>query len=299
MGSSNQIANLRMRLKGFEQPDTNSQLEGFLDPGKYIVDKYWPNHPDQDTDYARVQAPALGAGDTWICVRWKDHHYAEIIDEPVVEVARQLFDDVPFAIPEEALLKLLPEFEDFTYDLDEARYPYDLPGVNLPKAPPKCNNCCTFVEALLVRAWADIVEDFQWNSERHGQMMILSNDDYFSPVTAAVDSHMGLAVADQDMPPHPWTLIQGWRRQWREGHTFIVVDHHEPTDRVLTLESNRAYKLNGVGFRALGNLRDSEGRPPESWWENEDLWTWERIRYTYRYRQQAWLKVRDRSWSGL
>ena len=299
MSSGKKIARLHRRLKGFDKPDTKSQLEGFLEPGRYIVDEYLQNHPNQETDYALVQAPALGAGDTWICVRWKDHHYADVVDEPVVEVKRQFFDGDAFAISEDVLLNLLPKFENFTYDRDQARYPYDLPNVNLPKAPPNKNNCCTFVEALLVRAWADTIEDFQWNSERHGQMMILSNDDYFSPVTAAIGSHMGLAVPDSDMPPHPWILIQGWRKQWREGHTFIVVDHHKPTDRVLTLESNSAYKLNGVGFRAIGNLRDTGGRPPESWWESEDLWTWERMRSTYRYRQQACLKVRDRSWSGL
>jgi hypothetical protein len=130
-------------------------------------------------------------------------------------------------------------------------------------------------------------------------MMILSNDDFFSPVTAAIESNMAVAVPEPDTPPHPWTVIQGWRRQWRSGHTFIIVDHHEQTDRVLTLESNRAYKLNGVGIRAIGNIRDIGGLPPEAWWEREDLWTWERMRSTYRYRQQAWLKVKDRTWSGL
>jgi hypothetical protein len=194
---------------------------------------------------------------------------------------------------------LLPEFVEFTYDLDEARYPYPLPGVNVPQAPPQYNNCCTFVEALLVGAWAKTYTDFQWSRERHAQMMILSSDDYFSPVTAVVESGMGVSVADPDVPPHPWTVIQGWRRQWRNGHTFIIVDHHGPTDRVLTLESNSAYKLDGCGFRGIGNLRDTGGSPPGNWWDPPDLWTWERIRATYQYRQQAWLKVKDRSWSGL
>jgi hypothetical protein len=128
-------------------------------------------------------------------------------------------------------------------------------------------------------------------------MMILSNDDFFSPVTAVIEKKMAVAVLSPDTPPHPWTLIQGWRRQWRDGHTFLIVDHHTQTDRVLTLESNSAYKLNGVGFRGIGNLRDMETQPPENWWEIEDLWTWDRICWTYRYRQQANLKVKDRKWS--
>jgi hypothetical protein len=44
------------------------------------------------------------------------------------------------------------------------------------------------------------------------------------------------------------TLIQGWHRQWRSGLTFLIVDYHGPTDRILALESNSSYKLNGVGF---------------------------------------------------
>lgn len=31
-----------------------------------------------------------------------------------------------------------------------------------------------------------------------------------------------------------------------------------PTDRILTLESNSTYRLNGVGFRSLGNLRTTD-----------------------------------------
>ncbi len=302
MNSKKKMAKLRVRLKGFVKSSTRSQVEGYLEPGNYVVEDIKLNQPpDDDTDYALVQAPALGAGDTWICTRWKNQHYADIVEVPVLEVERRLFETEDLAIRELALIDRLDDFKDFTYDLDEARYPYKLPGVVLPQAPPRYNNCCTFVEALLVRAWADEYKRrFRWSSHRHGQMMILSNDDFFSPVTAVVEAEMAIAVQDPDTPPHPWTLIQGWRRQWRGGHTFIIIDHHASTDRVLTLESNSSYNLNGVGFRVIGNLRDlEEDRPPANWWEIEDLWTWERVCSTYRYRQQALLKVKDRTWSGL
>lgn len=297
--STQTIATLRNRLKGFVDADTNSQAEGFLLPGKYAVLEVRENHPNDDTDYARVRAPELGAGDTWICTRWQDQRYADIqvVESPGAE--RQAFDDAPQAVPEEVLIGLLDAFHNFTYDLDEARYPYALPGVRVPQAPPTSNNCCTFVEALVVKAWTDAHASISWDTDRHGQMMIFSKDDYFSPVTAVVDSGMGVAVPDDDAAPHPWTLVQGWRRQWEKGHTFLIVDHHEPTDRVLTLESNSSYQLNGVGFRAIGNLRDVGGTPPDEWWERDDLWTWERIQSTYRFRRQAWLKVKERSWSGL
>jgi hypothetical protein len=69
MNLEKKIANLHLRLKGFTQPDTASQAEGYLEPGRYQIERYLPNHPDEDTDYALVIAPTLGAGDTWICVR--------------------------------------------------------------------------------------------------------------------------------------------------------------------------------------------------------------------------------------
>lgn len=297
-GTKKKIARLPIKLKGFDQPDTTSQFEGFLDPGKYRVLEYKPNHPNSDTDYALVEAPHLGAGDTWICTRWREQQYAEITKQPAVTFVPRLFDTDPFAIAEEVLVELLAEFEDFSYGLDGARYPYNLSGVNLPQAPPKSNNCCTFVEALLVKAWENVPE-FRWDAEKHRDMMIQSNDDLFSPVTAVVDSKMGIAVENPDTSPRPWTVIQGWRQQWRGGHTFLIVDHHAPTDRVLTLESNSAFKLNGVGFRAIGNAKAFGNRPPEAWWERQEAWTWERIQSTYRYRQQATLKVKDRKWSGL
>lgn len=293
------IATLPNRLKGFVDADSSSQAEGFLQPGKYVVLEVRENHPNGETDYARVRAPELGAGDTWICTRWQDQRYADIqvVESPGAE--RQAFDDAPLAVSEEALIGLLGAFHEFTYDLDEARYPYALPGVRVPQAPPASNNCCTFVEALVVKAWTDIHDAVGWDTERHRQMMIYSSDDFFSPVTAAIDSGMAIAAPDADAAPHPWTLVQGWRRQWSGGHTFLIVDHHEPTDRVLTLESNSSYELNGVGFRSIGNLRDVGGRPPDEWWNRDGLWTWERVRSTYRFRRQSWLKVKERSWSGL
>ena len=299
MPTTAQIAVTRIRLKGFEEADTSSQYEGRLDPGRYIVEEYLQNHPDGSSDFARVQAPTLGAGDTWICTRWNDQVYAVIEDVTLSPAERQDFDGDPFAISESALLSNLPAFTDFRYDLDQARYPYPLEGASVPQAPPNTNNCCTFVEALLAKAWADEVDNFEWSGRRHRQMMIMSRDDFFSPVTAAVESGMAIGVPDPDDPPHPWTLIQGWREQWNKGHTFLIVDHHDATDRVLTLESNSGYQLDGVGFRALGNLRDTGGRPPDQWWNDSRSWTWQRVCSTYRFRQQAALKVTDRSWGGL
>lgn len=116
--------------------------------------------------------PVLGAGDTWICTRWKNQQYATITESASTGATRLAFKNQPLAIDEKVLINLLPQFEAFTYMPDEARYPYQLPGVRLPQAPPEVNNCCTFIEALLVKAWADTFSDFTWSASRHVQMIV-------------------------------------------------------------------------------------------------------------------------------
>ena len=301
MSASEQVADVSQRLKGFHEPDTSSEFEGWLDPGPYPVLEFRQNFPTADSDFARLLVPTLGAGDTWICTRWQSEHYAQVKSAAprAAPGALELGADEN-AVQESALIALLPLFHGYSYDLDQPRYPFELPDTRVPQAPPEQINCCTFVEALLVRAWSDAHGSrFHWDTARHRQMMINEADDLFSPVTAAVDSGMAVAVDDADQIPRPWTIIQGWRPGFRSGHTFLVVAHDPGSDRVLTLEANSAFGLNGVGCRTLGNLRDLPGgRPPADWAQRADAWTWQRICTVYRERRQGSLRVTDRSWAG-
>nr|WP_253894460.1 hypothetical protein [Myxococcus xanthus] len=70
--------------------------------------------------------------------------------------------------------------------------------------------------------------------------------------------------------------------------------HHSETHKVLVLESNVAYGLDGVGYRGLGNLRDVGLQPPADWWTRSEVWTWRRICSTYPLRRQAWLRGKKR-----
>lgn len=294
------IADLTIRLKGFSTDNTDSEFEGYVDAGRYPVLQFRKNHPNSDTDYALIEAPHLGDNDTWICTRWRDSHYASVESvvyrqpEPVVLTAQGS------SIPESALVAELPDFHDYHYERDRARYPHALTGCNVPLAESrKTNNCCTFVEGLVIRAFQQAHPgDFEWSPALHSDMMIMSADDYFSPITALVDQELGVLQIDVDQPPPQWTVIQGWRQQWRGGHTFIILDHHAETDRVLTLECNSSYGLDGVGFRGLGNLRDLGGQPPAQWWDKPNVWTWQRVCATYRYRKMAALKVSDIVWAS-
>ena len=93
-------------------------------------------------------------------------------------------------------------------------------------------------------------------------------------------------------------MIQGWTRGNRSGHTFLILDYDAETDRVLTLESNSAHGLDGVGFRKLGSLAaQPEGRPPRDWWTLDVMPTWEDLRANYVSREAAVLKVTGIGWA--
>lgn len=312
---------LAKKLMTFAEPSTGSAKKGFVEAGDYSLLESKLNFPNDDTDYAQIETPE---GKVWICSRWKENSYTETQASPelpeenepldlldaIGAITRINFDNNDDAVEESALVSIVKDYEGFAYDLHKPAYPYDLPGVNLPITPPKAkqNNCCTFAEGLIVKAWSDAFPDFEWNNHRHGQMMIFSTDDYFSPVTAALESGMGEQVDDVEAAPLPWTLVQGWKSRktddvpgskWSGGHTFIIVDHHEETDKVLTLESNKAFGLNGVGFRKIGMASDFNNQPPQGWWEMPGVWTWAQIKNSYKARAMATLKVKNRSWSGI
>lgn len=288
-------AKLIRPLRGFEEASTASQVQGFVQSGTYLVVEIKKNHPNADTDYACIIVPALGDEETWICTRWKDKTYASVETKSVDAAPTLNFEADPLCIEEKALTGLLPDFYDFIYDFDQGRYPFPLTGFKAPLSPPNTNNCCTFVEALIVKAWENSKTGFSWSMENHKQMMIFSADDYYSPITCLVDEELAEPVSDNDQSPHPWSVIQGWRKQWTSGHTFIILDHHTETDKVLTLESNTAYKLNGVGYRMIGNLKQFPA-PDQNWWGNDQLWTWERFKSVYKFRKQCILKVKSKSW---
>ncbi|MEP1032416.1 hypothetical protein [Ekhidna sp.] len=286
----NHYLNLRRSLKAYALPDTSSESVAMLLEGKYELIERKSDYPTADTDYAHIKTKE--SQEVWICYRWKDHIYADV-EEVSLDLTDFTLDQN--AIDESHLTDLLPSFSEFTYHLRTATYPFNLEGVNVPQAPPASNNCCTFVEAITVKAWQNSYSDFRWNNKKHGQMMIFSVEDYFSPVTCLVESEMAIAINDQDAIPHKWSVIQGWRKEWSGGHTFIILDHHKETDRILTLESNKAFGLNGVGYRMLGNFRDIN-KPSSDWWTESKLPTWEKIKNTYKFRRQCVLKVKNVNW---
>lgn len=174
----------------------------------------------------------------------------------------------------DAMCLLLPAFQGWTYARGRPSYPWAIPGVpGLHVGSPRCSNCCTFVEALVVGAAARTRPGFAWGLDRHSQMMVADMAHPFSPVDALIAS--GLAEDCDDETPAPWTVIQWWSSDWKSGHTLLVVDYDSTTDRALILESTRTAIQDGVSWRGLGALG---ARPlPDGWPTDPRLPKWERL----------------------
>ncbi len=274
-------------LNCYSVPDTSQPPLKVLKPGVFAV---LDMRRSETADYFELDG-VKGVPDqrAWVCSRWKERVYARLYEENMQTGLLR--------VPEEAIVSLLPEFYGYTYVLHGPRYPYSIPyAPSLRLEPPAVNNCCTFVEGLLVKGWCNtITSGFRWSERRHGQMMITSVDDYFSPVTAAVEARMAEAIDDPDAFPEPWTLVQAWRKRWSGGHTFIVLDSHLSSQRILTLESNEAFGMDGPGYREIGDL-DTFPHPGAEWFKSSAAWTWARFRETYPYMKLAKLAIDDVSW---
>jgi len=171
-------------------------------------------------------------------------------------------------IPVHALLDNVKHFEGWRYVNGNGHYPNQLPGVKLPRPPPRNTDCCCFAEYVIVKAAVDHVEGFTWNLDRHKQMMIMGRD-RFSPVAAMVESGVG---EEFEGIPTTWTLCQGWRDGWRSGHTFIVAEGGPSiVDPCLIVDAG----LSGIGFRRKGGHR-AVAHPGEHW-RRYTNWTWEKI----------------------
>ena len=277
-------------LKAFAAPSAAAHVDARLPRGRYCaVDE----RVIGDDAWVAVPSP-VSAGIAWLCARSGHREYAHVVERAAPHHRPRSLDGDPHAVRERELLTSLAAFAGWRYSHDDPRYPSDIGSVALPHAPPNANNCCTFVEALVAGTFAR-VHATPWSQAQHDQMMVEA-DDHFSPITALVDGGHALPVTGDDLaPPPPWTVFQGWRAEWSGGHTFIAVDHHAESDKVLVLESNSTAELDGVGWRGIGRA----AAPPAQWWTVSTTWSWARIASTYPLRHRCRLRVSHRAIAGL
>ncbi len=289
--ANNRVASLRLELNGYAKADTSSAVEGRVARGTYPVLEELKDAAGND--FALLGIDKFDGADTWICTQSLGVLYADVMDAPTPEPRRDFSND-PAAIDEAKLVALFEAFDGFTYAAD-GQYPWPLPGVTI-QTEKKQNNCCTFVEALVVKAWEGN-PGFTWSRERH-RLMMVDTSDRFGPITAAVEAGVALPAPSPLSAPQPWSIVQGWRSDGG-GHTFIVVDHDHVSDRVLLLESNMVFKLNGPGYRSFGPLQVFGTAAPPQWSLSSECPTWKDVCARYVDRLHAGLRVKGLKLAGL
>jgi hypothetical protein len=265
--------------------------------------------------------------------------------------------EAEYMVKEADLLALLPDWEDYVYSTAKnwgARYPThyylgddhdDLRDYYPNDVADKLIACNSFSQAIITEAWFRRYPQLRW-SEENWEGFIIPNVwdtanntvgfDEFGPMTETLRSDGQVIMAilvdvSENQPPPRWSLIQGWS-VWNPvkdevedkakvgsiaGHSFIIVDHHPGNDKILTIEANKGYDLNGVGMRSLGNISSQKVNGiitpnQDRLWIEKDVPTWQETKGSYAARADpnhnpdglinpvgiVRLKVYDLQWSG-
>lgn len=158
---------------------------------------------------------------------------------------------------------LLNQCTEQRYQLRRAQCPSQPRGVRVSRVGTDTTNCVTFSAWLLSHAFGADFSLAQW------RRWMVSSAALTVPRVPGWGPSVILEWGAGSTAPSagPW-LIQKFSA--RGGHSFIILDYHKPTGRVLTLES--AGSLDGVGWGQIGPLRDRfhPGRD----WHLEVTQTW-------------------------
>jgi len=152
------------------------------------------------------------------------------------------------------------------YVLHGAQCPSNPPGMTLKNIGSETTNCVQFTAWLLSATFPVTFTKAQWSlwmvsSADQGNVPIVPN---WGP--KVVIQWGGATTAPGDGP----RLIQYFTETG--GHSLLVMDYDADTDKILTLEANSAYGLNGAGWAQIGNLRDVLNPGPD--WPKKVTQTW-------------------------
>jgi hypothetical protein len=168
----------------------------------------------------------------------------------------------------QAIADLLPKLIPQKYTLHGAQCPSNPPGMSLKNIGDDTTNCCTMTGWLLGWAFAGVA----FTSAQWKLWMVSTTDDGNVPIVPnwgpRVTLEWGVGTTAPGEAP---CLIQYFTETG--GHSLIVVAHDPETDKILTLESNSAGKLDGCGWFEIGNLRDVFNPGPQ--WMDSVKQTWE------------------------
>lgn len=159
---------------------------------------------------------------------------------------------------------------------------YSLTGAQLPKFPPGVTflsasrflgedftNCSMFTAYFLGNGLGVEFTKDQWNEWQVAKGPNESSYRGYGPQVVC-EWGVGEKMPAGALPKGGVYLIQSFTT-WPRGHSWLVLDYDEATDKILTLESNTSGSgLNGVGFGGLGPIRSNNAHD----WKNRVGMTW-------------------------
>jgi hypothetical protein len=193
--------------------------------------------------------------------------------------------------PEDSMLSwktfvpLLEKAKPAHYKLKGAQF------VTIPKGAPssqrknqgtKYSNCVLFTAYLIPIAFDKAFDQSKSSRQYYRWMNIALGDRYprgFKDmqqygVTVVGEWGVGEVMPRGAKPVEGVYLLQTLTAAG--GHSWIILDYDLETDKILTLESNKGFGLDGVGFATLGNYRDvvKEGGTALRNWKQTVTQTW-------------------------
>jgi hypothetical protein len=162
---------------------------------------------------------------------------------------------------------LFPEVSRQKYKLSGAQCPSNPPGMTLKRIGYETSNCVLFTSWVISKAFTGV----EFTKDQWSQWMVSKSPPKVLPVPGygpKVCLDWDIATTSPGEGPY---LIQYFTETG--GHSMLVIQHDKETDKILTLESNSAYKLDGVGWADIGNLRDVPN--PGKDWTKKVKQTWQ------------------------
>ena len=136
---------------------------------------------------------------------------------------------------------------------------------------PTSTNCVLFTAWTTAATYGKGFTGDQWN-----RWVIAGDTDIEAGGGPGVAVEWGIASWADYVEPGSVYLVQYYRDvATRNGHSLFIIDYDKASQKILTLEANSAYAIDGVGFGELGNIATT--KPGPRWSSATDM-PWSRIK---------------------
>jgi|TARA_R110000824_G_scaffold21548_1_gene80451 hypothetical protein len=169
------------------------------------------------------------------------------------------------------LADLFPQVTKQKYLMKGGQTPCQPKGVRLKtdRVGDETINCTQFTTWIISQAFDTTWTLDQWSCWQVGSKAAETEQvPNFGPRVT-----MEWGIGSTHPGPGPWLVQYFTNPKTFAGHSMLVIAHDEKTDKILTLEANRSYGLDGAGWAEIGNLRDVINPGPN--WMDKVSQTWE------------------------